>query len=43
MPVTKVALWIVTDAEERKLGEQTELDTLVVLAVNYEHWVFLFF
>ena len=25
------------DAQERKLGEQTELDTLVVLAVNDEH------
>ncbi len=26
-----------TDAEARKLGEQTGLDTLVVLAVNDEH------
>ena len=26
-----------TDAEMRKLGEQTGLDTLVVLAVNDEH------
>ncbi len=27
----------VPDAEARKLGEQTGLDTLVVLAVNGEH------
>ena len=26
------------DAEARKLGEQTGLDTPVVLAVNTEHW-----
>ena len=26
--------WAAIDAEERKLGEQTGLDTLVVLAVN---------
>lgn len=26
--------WAFTDAEARKLGEQTGLDTLVVLAVN---------
>ena len=36
-PVTKVALWTATDAEARKLGEQTGLDTLVVLAVNGVH------
>ena len=29
--------WVITDAKLRKLGEQTELDTLVVLAVNDEH------
>ncbi len=34
MPMTKVAYWTITDAEVRKLGEQTGLDTLVVLAVN---------
>ncbi len=33
-PVAKAALWNVTDAETRKLGERTGLDTLVVLAVN---------
>ncbi len=39
--MTKVALWTATDAEARKLGEQTGLDTLVVLAVNGVHllWV----
>jgi hypothetical protein len=35
--VAKAALWSSTDAELRKLGEQTGLDTLVVLAVNDEH------
>ena len=29
-------LWSVTDAEERKRGERTGLDTLVVHAVNDE-------
>jgi peroxiredoxin len=37
--VAKAILWIVPDTEARKLGEQTGLDTLVVLAVNDEHWV----
>jgi hypothetical protein len=32
--VAKAAPWTVTDAEERKRGEQTGLDTLVVHAVN---------
>jgi hypothetical protein len=32
--VAKAVLWTVTDAEARKLGEQTGLDTLVVPAVN---------
>ncbi len=32
----KAAYWIDTDAEVRKRGEQTGLDTLVVHAVNYE-------
>ncbi len=32
--MAKAALWSVTDAEARKRGEQTGLDTLVVLAVN---------
>ena len=35
----KIAHWTETDAEVRKLGEQTGLDTLVVLAVNDDHWV----
>ena len=35
-PVAKAALWSVTDAEARKRGEQTGLDTLVVHAVNDE-------
>ena len=37
--MAKAALWVVTDAEARKRGEQTGLDTLVVHAVNYGHWV----
>ncbi len=37
--MAKAALWNVTDAEARKLGEQTGLDTLVVPAVNGVHWV----
>jgi hypothetical protein len=37
--VAKAALWTETDAEARKLGEQTGLDTPVVLAVNDGHWV----
>ena len=32
--MAKADLWAVTDAEERKRGERTGLDTLVVLAVN---------
>ncbi len=32
----KAAFWTVTDAETRKRGEQTGLDTLVVHAVNDE-------
>ena len=35
--MAKAALWTTTDAEARKLGEQTGLDTLVVLALNDEH------
>ena len=38
-PVAKAASWTDTDAEARKLGEQTGLDTPVVLALNDEHWV----
>jgi hypothetical protein len=32
--VAKAALWACPDAEARKLGERTGLDTLVVPAVN---------
>ncbi len=35
----EAALWNVTDAEARKLGERTGLDTLVVPAVNGAHLV----
>jgi len=34
MPEAKATLWAIPDAEVRKLGEQTGLDTPVVLAVN---------
>ncbi len=37
--MAKAAPWTGTDAEARKLGEQTGLDTPVVLAVNVEHFV----
>ncbi len=37
--MAKAGSWDVPDAETRKLGEQTGLDTLVVLAVNDAHWV----
>ena len=37
--MAKAALWTDTDAEARKLGEQTGLDTPVVLAVNDGHLV----
>ena len=36
--MAKAATWTVTDAETRKRGEQTGLDTLVVHAVNDECW-----
>ncbi len=36
--MAKAAYWVSSDAEERKLGERTGLDTPVVLAVNVEHW-----
>ncbi len=32
--MAKAVLWACTDAEERKRGERTGLDTLVVHAVN---------
>jgi hypothetical protein len=37
--VAKAAHWTITDAEARKLGEQTGLDTLVVLALNDDRLV----
>ncbi len=38
-PVAKAAFWNTSDAETRKLGEQTGLDTLVVPTVNGVHLV----
>ncbi len=38
-PVAKAATWSFTDAEARKRGEQTGLDTLVVHAVNDVCWM----
>ena len=35
--MAKAAYWVSTDADARKRGEQTGLDTLVVHAVNYEY------
>ncbi len=37
MPIGKPAHWTNTDAEARKRGEQTGLDTPVVHAVNDDH------
>ena len=34
--MAKATFWTFTDAQVRKRGEQTGLDTLVVHAVNYE-------
>ena len=36
-PEAKATLWATTDAEARKPGEQTGLDTPVVLALNNEY------
>ena len=38
--MAKAGLWAITDAEERKRGERTGLDTLVVHAVNDANWIF---
>ena len=35
-PVAKATFWSVTDADVRKRGDETGLDTLVVHAVNDE-------
>ena len=37
--MAKAAFWTVTDAEARKCGEQTGLDTLVVHALNDVYWL----
>ena len=37
--MAKAAIWHITDAEVRKRGYQTGLDTLVVHAVNDGYWV----
>ena len=37
--MAKAAIWTDTDAEARKRGEQTGLDTLVVHAVNDVRWM----
>ena len=37
--MAKAASWANTDAEARKRGEQTGLDTLVVHALNDVDWV----
>ena len=37
--MAKAAFWLDTDAEGRKRGERTGLDTLVFQAVNDEHLV----
>ncbi len=36
--MAKAASWSISDAQARKRGEQTGLDTLVVHAVNDDHW-----
>ena len=37
--MAKAASWLISDAEARKRGEQTGLDTLVVHAVNDVRWM----
>lgn len=37
--MAKAASWASTDAEARKRGEQTGLDTLVVHALNDVNWL----
>ncbi len=37
--MAKAATWPITDAEVRKRGEQTGLDTPVVHALNDECWM----
>ena len=37
--MAKATYWTMTDAEARKRGEQTGLDTLVVHALNDANWM----
>ena len=37
--MAKAGIWLLIDAEARKHGDQTGLDTLVVHAVNDECWL----
>ena len=37
--MAKATFWASTDAEARKRGEQTGLDTLVVHALNDANWM----
>ena len=37
--MAKAAIWLITDAQARKRGDQTGLDTLVVHALNDEYSV----
>ncbi len=37
--MARAAPWANSDAQARKRGEQTGLDTLVVHALNYVNWV----
>ena len=37
--MAKAASWSVPDTQMRQRGEQTGLDTLVVHAVNDDHWM----
>ena len=39
--MAKAVFYLIPDAEARKQGDQTGLDTLVVLAVNYVYLVLL--
>lgn len=39
--MAKAVFYFIPDAKARKLGEQTGLDTLVVLAVNYVYLMYL--
>ena len=41
--MAKAASWSIPDVETRKRGEQTGLDTLVVHAVNDDHWTLVLF